>query len=340
MRLLVLLALPLALAFASPRAAQAQRPACEVRSPSLAVSQVMVSPPGAPSFELTVEGAEVTASLRGRRRAHAIHVRGPLEFDGTTTALTYSLKHSVSTSSRMVRLSATARLDRVWAAGDDARVDALLGFGVEVLRARVPCDALSLDGPPAVESVEDDVTGDGTFWVPRRRLLTLRRGPGVGSSVSVRASIPLLLSMRRLARRGEHYRLRWSTPDGSSIEGWVHRDTVRPMSHEGISGSTGGHGEPGCAPGGTRHEPGLYQGPARVQLGASVHVAPGRGEWAHFVGEQSVVVEHSEGAAWVRLAAVPGVFDRRSCGSLQHAWVRRELVTLPEDADQRRSRAP
>ncbi len=323
---------------AVPVAAAAQD-RCEVRAPSLELSSVVVAPRGTSPFSLAVTGAEITARPTAAAGPHEVSVRAGLSFEGRTSALSYSLGRPLRVAAGMLELSTAVRLRRVRERGRDVSSTVGLGLGVSVLGVGLPCAALVLGDPPpaSAEPAAGPPDGDGTHWIPRTHTLTFRTRPGAGVAMVVRAEILVLLSMSRSARRGEHFRLRWRAGDGTSLVGWVHRDSVRPMPQGVVCATASGSGRAGCEPLGLRSEAGLYRGPGEIRLGAQVYSEPaGRGPWATFAVAEPVLVEHDQGAAWVRVLSAPGVRGERACRYLAHAWVAREDVTLPDDVDARR----
>lgn len=315
----------------------ARADACVVRGADVSVADVQVTPDGAAPFSVNVAHTAVAATPGRTPGDHAIEVDGALVFAGTATALPYAMARPATTAAGMVHLSTAAELGSVRSRPGGVAATVTLAGHVHLRRVHLRCDALTLDAPPAPPSDAEQPEGDGSLWVPRGRRLTLRRFAGRGAVMRVRTDIPVLMTLVRRRRSGEHFEVVWTGADGSRLEGWVHRSEVTPMPLGSYGGTTGGSGTIGCRPG-TVFAVGLYRGPARVAAGAPVFATRGGAQWATVGEAGEVEVLHFTGEQFVQLRRVTGLEEPAMCGELGHAWVPLATVSLPTDADTRRLR--
>lgn len=170
-------------------------------------------------FVVTAHHARLAVDTASERRG-AVHVEGALAFDGELelSSLRLSLLSSSYEHGELVIHPNGAEMKpvRVDIPGESMVVRLTLSREAYMTTA-IPCASLiigHMDSAPT----EMSVSGDGTFWRPRRGPLVLRTGP----SAAVAATIHGPVEVERVARHGGWQRV-LVRGNRAHVLGWCYR---------------------------------------------------------------------------------------------------------------------
>ncbi|HJL18282.1 MAG TPA: hypothetical protein RMH99_21640 [Sandaracinaceae bacterium LLY-WYZ-13_1] len=328
-----------------PAAARAQT--CEP-SGEATVARVRIEPRGGAPFELDMEGYPAAIRRDGDRLR--VESRGALAFVGSapTTDVPVALRRPIDVGAALT-LRPSVALSHLRLRGRGARVRAELDEGVHA-DVGVPCDALRLGAPDDAHASPastpdastntastDTASTDDRRSEPPRGEGTWLLAPGSvrvwgvvgGPSVRLRVEPGARVRVRELDRRPGYRRIRREL-DGAHLVGWVRdRDLRRaPLRAELPARVHAVTGRGVCGRGASH----TYVGPATLRRGAAISDAREGHRWAHAREDVEVRVYWHWNAAWARIEEIDGLRSRDGdCPNLlEHAWVRRADLELPE----------
>jgi hypothetical protein len=217
--------------------------------------------------------------------------------------------------------------------GDQVETDITLG-GMRLRGVLLPCAALTLDEVAAAEMSAGSRDDSEERVVARGRLLHLRGYPGRGSQIDMEFDEqPDAIEFLRTDTDGPWWRVSHVWLDGTSVDGWVHRDELMPKKGGVL------HDSPGFEPPTpvscsreprARNNEQLARG--TVTPGTRVYAARGIGPWATVKTLEPVTLRYLSHDDWMEIVSVPGLVSAAECPEkstvLEDAWVPRSAVKL------------
>jgi hypothetical protein len=311
------------------------RGTCVVEGRAVTPFVVEVAPKEASPFKLRVAGVAASVTPGGLGQPAAVHVKGPLAFDGRADAADVPARTRRVTEALNGLLRLAPATERITLhANVRARVvDAEVRLpGVELRGLTLPCDALTLDAvnEPDVRPGDD---GGGARFVAAGRQLHFRGGPNSGPAMEAIVDDSDELELRQTETSGEWARVTTRWADGTTLAGWVRRDELKAagVHHDRI-------GDPLPAPNGCAREPAAHANQriatVAVAAGTLVYAARYLGPWAKIVDGKKLAVRFSAKDDWVEVVQAPGVASVDECPNavaLEQGWIPRAAAQLPAE---------
>jgi hypothetical protein len=298
---------------------------------------VQVQPVGADAFYLDLDGAHVVGAPSAAATPDTglmVHVKGPLSFVAQAYEASFQPAHDLDLG--VLHVAKGVDVGPLMPSPHDADGYARADFsaaGIMLAPIDVPCAALTMaDGNDP--DLPWDLLGDGHTLIAREPSVLLRPRPGSGVASGMRVSLadPANTDFSRLGVDGNEVEVALSIQPGVTAIGWADgRDFEEPHSGHGY-GIDEGYGSDAAdiECGALSYPSSVYQGPAKVRVGAPVYASAGRGPWATVATSAPLQVQAETGQGWIQITAVSGIHDD-GCG-LGIAWVRAADVTLPPGA--------
>lgn len=319
------------------RGGTAEAAECVLDVPEISLPCVAVEHQGT-SLCLSVERLAVSihppsADAGPGRPPVRVHVRGALAFDGEVpyNSIPFVSRGTVAAVEGTLHLGEGFPLWNVHASGADLVADAYLTMYARIQRLAVPCGNVTVPAgaPRAGQSGRASPPPGAAGWIPATERLRVHARPGgpavLDVEVKARGTFPLLRSKEaggwvRVSRR-------WA--DGTSLAGWVSRDTLTWWS-PGLTGlavrtvdPVDVEPYPGCPPAERLQAERPVR--ARIARGTRVYARPGKGPWATVESDGPMAVDGPAGAEWVRIVGAPGLRSFQTSG-LGGAWVPRAAL--------------
>ena len=264
----------------------------------------------------------------------AVAVSGQLVFGGTAarSSIQLSTRTPITVASGMLHLTAQVSAELLGANSSNVVVR-IPSFGsdegVSIPRVELPCSVLTLDEVGEAPAVDNP--GGQQTWHARAKELVFYPKPEQRSGLPVQLSPPVDIELLQLEARPGWVLLRLNGTQGPHLVGWVRRSDVRRVRPSpGYGRGAGGLGSRRASAPACRSVTAFFEGDADVTVGAQVFAEPDKGPWATVGTRTGLRVRLvTSDARWVAVVGARGI-STTDCGELEHAWIRRDAVTLPE----------